>query len=230
MLRSEFPWIEVIQGDGSLYWGAAMRRAEAAALSKDPDYLLWINDDAQLFESAIDDLLRVIEAANGDAIAVGAFQSTHGSGDTTYSGVVRNDKWGFMRLRQVDPTGTALPVSSFNGNLVLFPVAVYRRLGGMSVHYTHHYGDFDLGLRATESGTPVLLAPNYVGQTDRNTVKGTFQDSSLPRRQRIALLFGPKGYPFREKLQYLKSHGTPMWPVQLVSVHALYLLKILIGK
>ena len=57
-IRKEFPQVTVLSGDGSLFWSGGMRRAFAAALEQQPDYVLWLNDDTNLYRDAINRLLE----------------------------------------------------------------------------------------------------------------------------------------------------------------------------
>src|SRR5207237_1066788 len=45
--------VEIIRGDGSLYWARSMARAEQRGMARSPDYLLWLNDDVMLYRSAL---------------------------------------------------------------------------------------------------------------------------------------------------------------------------------
>ncbi|MFC8922587.1 glycosyltransferase family 2 protein [Cellulosimicrobium sp. NPDC057127] len=229
-IRAGFPDVHLVRGDGSLYWGGGMRLAERSLDGHDHDFVLWANDDADLVPGAVRRLVETASSAGGATIVCGAMADAT-TGATTYSGVRRVRRWHrFLRLARVEPGATAQRVESFNGNLVLFPRDVYRRLGGIDPGFTHHYGDFDTGLRATALGIPVVLAPGVAGYTSRNLVRGGFGDPSLPRRVRVERLLGPKGYPPREKLRYLRRHGGAAWPVQLLGVYAAQLLRITLGR
>lgn len=220
--------VTVLAGSGSCYWGGGMRAAESAAWAHDPDYLLWLNDDAVL---APDALRRALSTARDHpgAIVCGALCDPV-SGATTYSGVRRVAR-PFVVLRPVHPDPLrALPVDTFNGNLVLVPARVARRLRGIDPRFRHHYGDFDYGLRATRAGCRVLLLPGFVGTTPRNGVRGTFRDASLPRAARLAAYVGPKGYPPAERWAFLRRHAGPLAPVQFLAANAGHLGRILVGR
>lgn len=230
MISQEYPWVSLLAGDGSLYWGGAMRLAEGVATGMSPDYLLWMNDDAQLEEDAISRLIGVAIREPQKSIVTGAFLETK-SDTLTYSGMRVKRTAGAFVLVRVEPSGDeVIEVDSFNGNLVLFPAEVYRSLGGIDPVFTHHYGDFDMGLRARAASIRVLLVPGFVGRTDRNGKSGTFLDPSLSRGKRLADLRGPKGYPMAEKRHYLRRHAGWQWPFQLYGVRASHLLRILLGK
>lgn len=231
LLTSSYPESTVIRGDGSLYWVGSMRLAESKALEHPGDYLLWINDDAELREGALSDLLDVAQSYERRAVVCTSMQSKQG-GETTYSGVrVRRSPLGIpFSLARVEPADHPQVVDSFNGNLVLIPRTVVDAIGGIDPKFTHRWADFDFGLRATRAGFPVVLASGYMGRTDRNSEVGTFADPGLPRRDRIRHLFSVKSNPPREKARYLRRHGGPLWYVQFCAVYARYLLRIALGR
>lgn len=231
LVQSRHPDVELIRGDGNLFWVGAMRVAEDLALKTDPDYLIWVNDDAELFEGAA---ARLLETARefGDQAIVCAAMRFHDRLQTSYSGV-RTARpclgLGFT-LEPVEPAATAQLVDSFNGNFVLIPRSVVDQIGGIDPGFTHKWADFDYGLRARAAGIDVLLAAGHFGLTDRNTPVGTFLDPALPRRQRLQMLFSPKGFRPREKARYLRRHGGKGWLLQYLAVYAMYLVRIAVGR
>ncbi|HEX5856031.1 MAG TPA: glycosyltransferase, partial [Thermoanaerobaculia bacterium] len=44
-IRSEFPGVEIVPGDGTLWYTAGTNRGFEAALARGPDYVLAMNDD-----------------------------------------------------------------------------------------------------------------------------------------------------------------------------------------
>lgn len=70
-VRGQFPEVNVIDGDGTLYWNRGMYTAwEAAAKAYDYDYYLWFNDDTFLFPNCIEELLDDMTSVNNQAIVV----------------------------------------------------------------------------------------------------------------------------------------------------------------
>ncbi|MDQ0100647.1 GT2 family glycosyltransferase [Paenarthrobacter nicotinovorans] len=229
-IASEFPEVTLLQGDGSLYWGQAMAMAEREALEGEPDFILWVNDDIVLETDAIGRLIAASSAENPRAIAVGALKDPI-NGMTTYSGYTRREsKLGFLRLNRIDPTNEIQrDLDAFNGNLVLVPAEHYSRLKGIDDRFTHHYGDFDFGLRAKLLGIPSVLVAGHVGQTSRNSDAGTFRDSQLNRTKRYKNLFGPKGFPLADRQAFYRRHGGIFWPVQSLGFYGYWLGRIVVG-
>ena len=61
-IAEQFPQVNVLRGDGHLYWNGGMRRAFGAAIERDYDHYLWMNDDTRLDDGALAVLLAA-EAA-----------------------------------------------------------------------------------------------------------------------------------------------------------------------
>ncbi|MGT2461426.1 glycosyltransferase family 2 protein [Sinomonas atrocyanea] len=129
--RSAFPGIHLVRGDGSLYWCGAMAIAEAYANEHiDFEFLLWVNNDVALADSALSDLLSVASEHPG-AIIAGSMVSSINHSEITYSGFRRNRlRFGFTMYSRIESVADApVAVDTFNGNLVLVPKNVAARLG-----------------------------------------------------------------------------------------------------
>ena len=210
VLRS-FPNVEVVTGDGTLYWAAAMALAERIASRQDPDYLLWLNDDVVLDPKALKTLTGTAEAEARPCIAVGALRDPD-AGTLTYSGIRRRGRHP-LRVDRVPPGEQPVAVETFNGNVVLVPRDVRSEIGPLDGAFVHGAADFDFGLRATKAGVVNLVAPGTVGTCSRNTTARPWHDGSAPRRERLRLLLGPKGLPPRARGRFLRRHGGAAWPV-----------------
>jgi GT2 family glycosyltransferase len=217
--------IEVIRGDGSLYWASSMALAEARAIERDPDYLLWLNDDVVLEPTALATLLATAEGENDARIVVGSLVDSV-SGLPTYGGVERVD-WHPMRYRLVAPTdGRPLGCTTFNGNVVLVPRIVYRAVGGIDGRFAHAYADYDYGLRARAAGFESVVTGEPIGSCPRGP-GSPWADPSLSLAAKYRLMLGRKGVPMRSSARYLRRHGGRLWPVyfsatyvKLAGVHA----------
>jgi GT2 family glycosyltransferase len=215
-VTAEFPWVQVLRGDGSLFWNRGMHMAMAEAL-RDPEsqWLLWLNDDTMLHADALPRLLdtaRALQAQCGrPGIVVGATNDRH-SGQLSYSGQVRLSRWRRFQFRKVFSPHEATPCSTMNGNVVLLPRAVADDVGNLDPVFAHAMGDIDYGLRATSRGHPIVVAAGFVGECSNNPAAGTHQDASLPLARRWRALTHRKALPFRSWLQLTRRHGGWLWP------------------
>lgn len=201
--------VDVVRGDGSLFWARAMAIAERRAMERRPDYLLWLNDDVVLDQDALTTLM----AACGESprrIVVGWVADPIGR--ATYGGVERID-WHPLRYRLVAPTdGEPRTVTTFAGNVVLVPRGVYTEVGGIDGGFSHAHADWDYGLRARRQGIETLVTGRSVG-TCPPGVYGSWQDPDISLRERVRRNFGRKGHSPRSMARYLRRHAGPAWPI-----------------
>lgn len=182
-VKKQFPEIHIINGDGNLYWSSGMRKAwDAASKAKDYDYYLWFNDDAELFENALELIFEPITIYGDNIIVSGAFVDHNGKvsyGGRTISGIL------------LAANGKLNEIYYLNGNLSLIPKNVYLRLGYIDYHYTHGLGDWDYGFRAQKLGFKILLTSSFVGITDRHDNNLSYYSKEYGIVKRWKLLYSP---------------------------------------
>lgn len=221
-VRRGFPHVRVLPGSGGLYWNGGMRLAFEAAQRSDPDFYLLLNDDTYLDAVAFSTLLRASDElgarGHGEAIVVGSTRDPE-TGEPTYGGQQRLGRWapGFAL---VPPGPMAVRCDTMNGNCVLVPRAVARRVGNLSPDFTHAFGDIDYGLRATRAGCSCWIAPGFVGTCTHNPNLGSYVDEGLPVLVRWRKMQGAKGASFRQWRAFTSSHCGPFWPVYWLRTYA----------
>lgn len=217
-----YAWVRVERGDGSLFWNRGMHRAQAIATASPADALLWVNDDTLLAEDALTRLLRTAETLrpqHGDTIVVGA-TADRATGAITYSGQVAASRLRRFNYRKVWSADIPLECEVMNGNLVLIPGAVARRVGNLDPAYEHALGDLDYALRARRAGFRVFVAPGIAGSCSNNPVAGTFLDRTLPLRARWRKMLSRKGLPVRSWWHFTTRHGGLLAPLYFVWPYA----------
>lgn len=184
-IRELFPEVHIIPGDGNLYWNRGMIAAwKAAAADKDFDAYLWLNDDTMLSESAIHTVLNGL-MQKPDSIIVGTTKSSI-SDKTTYGG--------YNESGIIKPNGELQLCSSFNGNVVLVPRPVFKKIGILDKAYSHSLGDIDYGMTAAENGIKSFVAPDYIGTCENNPLPPKWQRKGISLKERWNNLFSPLGY------------------------------------
>lgn len=215
-VAQEFPDVVVIRGTGGLYWCNSMRLAWSRSAQEDFDAYLWINDDTKLLPSAVQGLFDTwaaeVEGGRKDVIVVGSCRDPE-TGRHTYGGLLRPGRHP-AKLVPVPPGGRSQPCDTFNGNFLLVPREVFRKLGPMRP-FAHAIGDNDYGLIAREKGCRVVVAPGYHGECAHNPLGERFE--SMPLAARLRSMFGPKIFPPGSWLRYYWRHAGWMtlvyWPV-----------------
>lgn len=208
----------VIRGDGSAYWARSMAEAEAIVLGtvteQDMEYVLWLNDDVVLDRSA---MIRLATRArqHPDAVLVGAVRDAD-TGTVTYSGMRRAGLHP-LAFRRVEPSAECQPIDTFNGNVVMIPFSIARRVG-IDGRFSHGLADIDYGLRCRKLGLATLLAPDTYGTCSRN---------SPPLRRSVLedwrSFTGPKGGGNYDSLRRILRKSNPLsWPFFVGASYSLW--------
>lgn len=215
-VRQCFPLVNIIKGDGNLYWNGGMRVAFASAMEKGFDYYLWLNDDTLLYPTAIETLIntsRNLKAKQSkSAIVVGSTQDKR-DGQLTYGGVIRPRKWKPTTFSLIVPRDVPVECDTMNGNCVLVPREVVETVGNLEEKFAHAMGDLDYGLRARYAGFAIWIMPRFAGTCARNAVTGSFNDASRPISVRLRKLMQPKGLPLSSWRVFTLRHAGFLWPV-----------------
>ena len=180
-VAKEFPEVNIIKGDGTLFWGGGMLKAWQTAIDSciDYDYYIWYNDDSSLEPDAIKILFDSI--AN-DTIVTGAFCDDNCV--VSYGGKDKNNVL-------IAPNGKPQSVYFMNGNLVLIPKIIVDKIGILDSKLRHGGGDFEYGLRARKNGFKITLTSEYIGKANRH-------DEVIPK-------YCQPQYTMKQRFKYLKS-------------------------
>lgn len=194
-----FPQVNIIHAKGDLFWNRGMYMAWAKAReTKDYNFYLWLNDDVVPYPELFTILLSTSRLYSGQAIIVGATQSTDHT-QITYGG--QKIKKGLQQ-----PQGQAAEVDFFNGNIVFIPRYVHQRLGNLDYYFTHGKGDFDYGMRARKAGIKMIQAPQYLGECDKHPSLEKWCNPEIPLRDRWKALHHPTGMPPKESFHLEMRH------------------------
>jgi GT2 family glycosyltransferase len=214
-VKRRFTGVNVIKGNGNLYWGGGMRLAWSEAMKEEYDFYFWLNDDTTLMPNAIATLLATyteVKKSDGSCgIVVGSTFDPE-TKKITYGGY--KDVNG---VSIVIPTDHPQPCIAMNGNIVLVEKAVVDAIGNLSPEFQHTSADYDYGLRARQRRFSLWVAPGYQGYCKKNSC-ATWCDPNKPLVVRWKALHGPKGQPPHEKVVFARRHLS-FWPLVLVKLY-----------
>ena len=223
-LNAQYHNITVLNGDGNLFYSKGMRKGmewlNRSGIQH--DYVLLVNDDVAFENKAVERLIGESRAKD-NAIIVGA--TCDEDGRFTYGGV--RYRKGTIDVEFVTPETPEILCETFNGNCVLIPWGSYVNCKPMDGLYAHAAGDFDYGFSLSRSGAKIFSSSFYVGTCGRNGVKGTWNDRTLTRRERLQKKESPKGLPFQSWMHFLyKNFGLKQAVLHGFTPY----IKILLGK
>lgn len=216
-VAKEFPNVQLLHGDGNLFWNRGMHLAFARALPGQYDFYLWLNDDSILYPHALSTLLKTSahlqQAGYREAIIGSAMQDALTKAHS-YGGIRKHKNWwGRVWQTKVQPQEQPVACDATNGNCVLIANAVVQKIGNLDPVFHHRWGDHDYCFRAIKAGCSVWLAPGYLGTCARNPINGTWEDLNLGFSERIRKLMSYKAMHPSDYLVYLRRHRGPFWPI-----------------
>lgn len=196
-----FPEVKIIDGDGTLYWNRGMHKAWlAASKAKEYDYYLWLNDDTILYPNALDALLEASKEKEQKAIIVGTTCAVRSEDKITYGG---RSKKGSL----IVPSEVLEECNYFNGNIVLLPKHVYKKVGINDPIFHHALGDFDYGLRAAKKGVKFYIVPGILGRCDEHKQLAIWCNPKHPFSKRWRAFRTPLGHNPEEFFIFEKRHN-----------------------
>lgn len=214
VIARQYPKVNVLLGDGNLFWVGGMHLAFSEALRHDYAYYLWLNDDTVLEPDALKILLDthslLVDRGKADSIVVGSVKDPV-TGEYSYGGRIRSQRKFSHTFEAVKPTLEPQECTTMQGNVVLIPRSVAARVGNVEVAFTHQRGDLDYGLRAKKLGCSIFTAPGYLGTCPQNPVNGSWVDMSLSPLQRLKKAFGIKAFPIKEWTIFTRRHSGSLW-------------------
>ncbi len=161
-IQTEFPNVEVVQGDGNLWYTEGTNRGISSALEKHPNYVLAINDDSIFDERS---LRAMVECAESNPHSVvGPLLLLWDCPHKVFQVAPRWRTWygGWQHLQK--QTVWTMPraaweVETIVGNCLLLPVDAIYELGLMDSKSFPHYGDAEYTARMRRAGWKLLIEP-----------------------------------------------------------------------
>ena len=199
-ILDEFPQVTIIKGDGSLFWNRGMYAAwSKAEETADYDYYFWLNDDTFLLNDAVLRLLSSSKSHDDEAIIIGSSCSIMNNSIITYGGI----KTKSGRIIDVNEEHQC---DTFEGNIVLIPKYVYRKIGKNDYVFHHAVGDNDYGYRALEAGIIIFTGKGVFGTCEQHDKPAKWADPNMPLRVRWKDYFSPYGSTYREYFIFRRRH------------------------
>ena len=229
-IRTRFPSIELVPGDGTLWYTAGTNRGITTALSYEPKYVLAINDDSIFDENCIRALVDCAEA-NKRAV-VGAVLLDRERPHKVFQVAPQWKFWQGGMQHWHNQTIWSLPAKAWEvelivGNCVLYPTEAIREVGLMDEKNLPQYGDAEYTPRMRRKGWKLLVDPKARVFCKPNDYPSGFRHLSF--RKKIAeLLFRPTG-PYSLKRRVYSSLGSAPNPVAGLFAVPVFYARVLLG-
>lgn len=222
LIIRKYPKINLINGDGNLYWNQGMRLAWKKAIkNKDYDFYLWLNDDTFLDDNSLIHMFECYDEAkllNGKSNLI--------------VGTCRNDKKNNISYGLSNENGIIIPNGKLqkgkyiNGNCVLVSKEIFKKNGILSKYYSHAFGDIDYGLRVLENGNDIYTTKKIIATCLKNINVPACFDKSFSIIDRFKHLNSKKGHSIKEVIYFRKRFWGWKWIIFLFKL----LLRVIFPK
>jgi GT2 family glycosyltransferase len=188
-LARDYPEVEVVTGDGNLFWTAGVNRGIERALALGADRVMTLNNDVVAAPDFVAQMLTA--AAQHPTAVLGALEFDANTGETIYGGerldFRTNTRYDLLDEIPANQRTGLHPVTYLPGRGLLIPKAVTDKIGLFDEKRLPHYlADFDYTSVARRAGFPVYCNydaklstyPEESGQTltrKKRSLKGYFQ-------------------------------------------------------
>lgn len=234
-IRESFPTesINILQGDGSLFWNGGMIKAWKAAIDHgNYDGYLWLNNDTVV----LDNLWKELQDADAysrehfgkGGIYVGSLQDLERE-KYTYGGFNFVNKI-TLRDQFVVPNGSFQMCECAHGNITYVSSDVVEKQGVFCDKYIHGGTDHDYSYLAHKAGFPLIVLREYVGLCDNDHKGSTEIMASKSLKERIAFLRSPHGLNIQNALLFQKRCFPWRYPFVLIVSYLKALFPNLIYK
>jgi GT2 family glycosyltransferase len=229
-VAAQFPEVEIVKGDGSLWYTAGTNRGITAALKHDPDYVLAINDDSIFDKNCIVNLVKCAERHARSVVGSLLLDRT-----VPHRVFQVAPRWELHRggyrhwFHQTVWTVPAKPfeVELIVGNCVLYPAAAIREVGLMDEKRLVQYGDAEYTPRMRRHGWRLLIEPAARTFCKPNDVLTGFR--RLPTATKLRQLLEPTAPHSIQRRVFISLGGAPSVWQGLLSI-PIYYARILLGR
>ncbi|WBU88809.1 glycosyltransferase family 2 protein [Cellulophaga omnivescoria] len=208
-IQKYYPKVNLLKGNGELFWAGGMRNSWAEALKNDYDAYLLLNDDTKPYVNFLEELFKThnycLTKYGKGGVYVGATLDEE-TNVMTYGGSVFTNKFK-GRYTKLIPNGEYPQECELgNANIMLASKNAVDKIGQLSKGYVHGLADFDYTLKAKKNNVPVLLADNYLGTCTNDHIDKYAKFVNLSFKERLKMLHNPIGFDFESHLVYMKNH------------------------
>jgi GT2 family glycosyltransferase len=230
-LAEQHPDVTVIKGDGNLWYTAGTNVGLKAALERQPDYILAINNDSEFDPLFLQHMLSTA-TSNPKTVVGGVLVSWDDRKRVFQVAPKWNVWWGGMR-HWVKQSLDTLPEKAWEvelivGNCVLFPAEAVRQVGLMDAKHLPQYGDAEYTPRMRKAGWRLMVDPRARVYCKPNDVPEKISKMGL-RRMGATMLFDPyHPHSLRRRLNMIV--GSAPNKAEGYAAFVVFFIRVLLGR
>jgi len=147
-VESKYPDVHLLRGDGTLWWGGAIKKGMKHAWRHGAEIYIWLNDDVRPEPGAISKLAKKTQTLGNTVLSSRVYPTT----GEEYSTIYRKTRWGLTQV-PYDTESEIQYADAVAGKFTAIPAAVVDAIGFPDTQsFPHHACDYEYTYRAQESG------------------------------------------------------------------------------
>lgn len=175
MLKYEFPEVQILEGDGTLWWTTAINLGIKYALVNNAEYILTLNNDTVANEKFLENLMKYASPC----IIQGALWKD--DQNNIVDGGTKKIIWTLDISEKIKNTLSSEEVfglkkiTHYSGRGLFIHKSIFSKIGLFdSKYFPHYYADTDFTMRAIKKGIRIYI--NY------DAILNIFQEESWSKR------------------------------------------------
>ncbi len=224
----DFPEVQIVPGDGTLHYAAGTNRGISAALERNPDYIVTMNDDAIYHENFLERLIKTSETNSRSIVGslLLLWNEPHKVFQVGFKWKTLEGGWRQTEeATAFDFPERAFEVEGLAGNCVLFPVEAIRECGLMDEKkFPHGWGDIQYVVRMKKMGWRLLIEPKSLVWCEPNTNPKPLH--LLPIREILKVLFVNRRHPQNLQRQFIARWESAPSKIQAFFAFSVYFLSL----
>lgn len=230
-IRKEFPEVDIISGDGNLWFTEGTNVGIRRSLEREPKYILLINDD-QVFDER--SLVTLVETAEDHPRSVvGSLLLLWDTPHRLFQISPVWDTWAGGWRHWYSQTVWTIPdkpwqVDLIVGNCVLVPTAAFREAGLMDSRRYPNFGDAEFTPRLKRLGWQLLIDPRARVFCQPNTPPPRVRNMTLKKMFSALILDLGNNHNLRRRL-YGNVAGAPS-KIQGIIAFGAFLVRAITGN
>lgn len=227
-VAKQFPDVNILSGNGSMYWAGGMRNSWNKAKDGNYDAYLLLNDDTELKSDLFLKIFRTddysIEKNGVSGIYIGVTIDSV-TKQQTYGGLVFSNR--FLGTARRLPIGDSPQRCELgNANIMWVSKNVMEKIGILAKGYVHGMADYDYSMNASDKGLPVYAMSGVSGICDNDHGNTYEKFIGLSFSKRLKFLYHPVGLDFKSQVYHMKKN----FPLRLPVFLAMGYFKVLFPK
>ncbi|MEO5822536.1 MAG: glycosyltransferase family 2 protein [Vicinamibacteraceae bacterium] len=230
-IAAAHPGVEIVAGDGTLWFTEGTNVGVRRALAREPDFVLMINDD-QVFEVAC--LRHLVETARAQPRSVlGPLLLRWDAPDRLFQTAPRWETWRGGWRHWYGQSPATVPdqpwlVDLIVGNCVLVPAAAFHECGVMDAVRFPNFGDAEFTPRLRKAGWRLIVDPRARVHCQPNTAPASVR--TLTGGPRWRALFVDRRHPANVRRRFDGYWAGAPTPLHGVVAFAVFFVRWAIGR